>query len=312
MSASIETVALAAPRVSICIPAYIQPKKLEKCLRSIVAQEFRDFEVIISDDSPDGSVEEMLCSTGLGSFLCVRYERNVPSLGVPGNWNKAMDLARGTYVKMMHHDDYFLEPTALGALVAAIEARGADFAFCDSRVIATDGTWRNAPSEAWVARLRMNPSTLILGNKVGAPSAVLWRRNDVRYSESFKWLVDIECYMRYLSRFPVLIHVPEVLVATFMDETNLTAACQAAPELVVREYTQVIDSWVGTPALYSPPYQRLLFSIFFGNPAPYMSWAGFGNRRMAFPFMLAETAARIGRIAWGLVKPAIRGRPTRG
>ena len=39
--------------ISICIPAYKHPDFLKRLLDSISIQSFRDFEVIISDDSPD-------------------------------------------------------------------------------------------------------------------------------------------------------------------------------------------------------------------------------------------------------------------
>jgi glycosyltransferase involved in cell wall biosynthesis len=45
------------PKISICIPTYKQVDKLEVLLRSIDSQTFRDFEVIVSDDSPDMDVE---------------------------------------------------------------------------------------------------------------------------------------------------------------------------------------------------------------------------------------------------------------
>ncbi|MDU2472699.1 MAG: glycosyltransferase, partial [Enterococcus faecalis] len=44
------------PKISIIVPVYNVEKYLEKCVRSILAQTFTDFELILVDDgSPDGS-----------------------------------------------------------------------------------------------------------------------------------------------------------------------------------------------------------------------------------------------------------------
>ncbi len=52
------------PSISICIPAYKNSNFLNRLLMSINSQLFRDFEVVVTDDSPDESVKE----------LCLKYE----------------------------------------------------------------------------------------------------------------------------------------------------------------------------------------------------------------------------------------------
>ena len=46
-----------SPLISICIPAYKRIDYLQKLLDSISIQTFKDYEVIVTDDSPDESVE---------------------------------------------------------------------------------------------------------------------------------------------------------------------------------------------------------------------------------------------------------------
>ena len=46
------------PKVSICIPAYENAEGIQKLLRSIEEQTYTDFEVIVSDDSRTGAVEQ--------------------------------------------------------------------------------------------------------------------------------------------------------------------------------------------------------------------------------------------------------------
>ena len=44
------------PKVSICIPCYKQTVFLKRTLDSITTQSYEDFEVIVTDDTPDYSI----------------------------------------------------------------------------------------------------------------------------------------------------------------------------------------------------------------------------------------------------------------
>ena len=114
------------PRVSICIPTYRQVDYLQETLRSVQVQDFEDYELIISDDSPDDTVQQLVASFGFDDRL--RYYRNPVALGSPENWNAAVRYAQGDYIKIMHHDDRFTDPKALSAFVRLLDEQpDADF-----------------------------------------------------------------------------------------------------------------------------------------------------------------------------------------
>ena len=69
------------PKVSICIPAYKQLAILRKVLDSILIQSFENYEVIISDDSPDYGVELLIGEFDFKGRL--KYSRNQTALGSP-------------------------------------------------------------------------------------------------------------------------------------------------------------------------------------------------------------------------------------
>ena len=83
------------PKVSICIPTYQQTDKLLTLFRTIEQQSFRDFEVIVSDDSIDNEVED-LCKSDFN--FNIQYHRNTPSKGSPENWNASISLAHGEWI----------------------------------------------------------------------------------------------------------------------------------------------------------------------------------------------------------------------
>jgi glycosyltransferase involved in cell wall biosynthesis len=106
------------PKVSVCIPSYNAARYLREAIESVLAQEFSDFEAVVSDDA----------STDCSAEVCDRYAdprfRVVTSserLGQSGNWNRCLELARGEYVILLHADDV-LSPGYLRRAVELLDA----------------------------------------------------------------------------------------------------------------------------------------------------------------------------------------------
>jgi len=116
------------PKVSFVIPCYKLAHLLGECIRSILAQSYKDFEILILDDaSPDNAAEVA------GSFddARVQYIRNPTNLGNLENYNKGIHLSRGAYVWLISADDYLIEPDALGRFVATMDANpNVGYCFC--------------------------------------------------------------------------------------------------------------------------------------------------------------------------------------
>lgn len=105
----------AAPLISICVPAYKNVVYLERLLGSIQSQTFHDFEVVITDDSPDNAVSELI--DRYKAMLPIRYFRNDVALGSPANWNAAIGHAKGQWIKIMHDDDWFADGQVWASLL---------------------------------------------------------------------------------------------------------------------------------------------------------------------------------------------------
>lgn len=97
------------PLVSFCVPTYQRAAFLDQTLTSALAQTVSDIEIVVVDDcSPDNTVDVV------NSFrdTRIRYFRNKENLGVPENLNRAMSIAKGTYLVLLEDHD-LLEPTYL-------------------------------------------------------------------------------------------------------------------------------------------------------------------------------------------------------
>lgn len=110
----------AAPLYSICVPQYGRSEHFIAALRSFAAQNFRDFEVVVSDGgSPDGGIERVraeLQALGLRHVLSVSPER----LRYDANLRRAIGLSSGRWCVLMGNDDGCSDADALGDLAAAI------------------------------------------------------------------------------------------------------------------------------------------------------------------------------------------------
>ena len=230
--------------VSICIPTYNQTKYLRKTLDSIVVQTYQYFEVIISDDSSTDDVERLV--EEYRANLPIRYVRNQPSLGSPKNWNKAISLAEGEWIKIMHHDDWFCDPTALEKIVkcAHNHPKSLIFAGIKGNFIHENRSYINLPSQQDVKDILNDPFTLIWSNKIGPPSTILYPKSNIQFDNKLIWLVDVEFYLQLLinSGFQ-LIYIEEILFENCQDDHNITNKCFQNKELELREFNYVFNKY---------------------------------------------------------------------
>src|SRR5687768_7226762 len=106
------------PLVSVCIPTYNAEATICQTLASVMAQTMADFEVVIADDaSTDGTLREV---AAFGSDPRVRVLPPGPRARMEANWNRAVEAARGRYVKVLGHDD-LLYPDCLARQAAVLK-----------------------------------------------------------------------------------------------------------------------------------------------------------------------------------------------
>src|SRR5690606_11351644 len=96
------------PNLTIIIPIYNVERYLDKCLSSIVSNNFHDFTyevIIVDDESPDSSID-------IAEKYASKYEnftifRQI-NKGLGGARNTGIDKANGEYVFFLDSDDYLI------------------------------------------------------------------------------------------------------------------------------------------------------------------------------------------------------------
>ena len=93
-------------KFSVLLPTRNGGPYLENCIRSILEQDFEDFELIVSDNANTDETLEVLRRFSSDLRLkAVRLDSPVP---VTDNWNNALKHSSGDYFLMMGDDDYLL------------------------------------------------------------------------------------------------------------------------------------------------------------------------------------------------------------
>ncbi|MDX2227629.1 MAG: glycosyltransferase [Verrucomicrobiae bacterium] len=208
------------PKISVCVPVYNGQAFLRPCLESVLNQTRRDFELVVLDNaSRDASMEIIRSLMRDSGDPRLRLEQNAHTLSMGANWNRALSLARGDFVKILPCDDE-LAPDCLEKQAAVLENHPrVALVACARQLIGPDGgelhirrTFRKKgihPGRTFARRLLF--STL---NLIGEPGAGLFRRRDLADLELFdpdlSYYVDVDFWLRILDRGD-LYYFPEPL-----------------------------------------------------------------------------------------------------
>ncbi|MCM1160313.1 MAG: glycosyltransferase [Roseburia sp.] len=110
--------------VSVIVPVYRSEETLERCVRSLAMQSYRELEILLVVDGPPDKSGE------LAERLAREDERirviNQKNQGVSAARNKGLKEAKGEYIRFLDSDDY-VERDSIQAMVEVMERDDTDF-----------------------------------------------------------------------------------------------------------------------------------------------------------------------------------------
>ncbi|MES3032189.1 MAG: glycosyltransferase [Patescibacteria group bacterium] len=229
--------------LSICIPTYeMRGEALRVLTRSfdmLKKQTFKDFEVVISDNSEDSIVKNLCESPEYGS-LHINYLRN-PRKGMAPNTNEAIKHAKGEIIKILYMDDFLANENSLKEIAENFK-----------------GQWLVTGCEHYDGSRRYNlhypkyNKKIYRGkNTIGSPS-VLSIRNDhpLLFDENMTWLLDCDYYKRMHDMYgePEILNGVNVVIGTGKHQiTNILSSWAKKKEryYMAKKYKKELLYWLG-------------------------------------------------------------------
>jgi len=277
------------PAISVIVPVYKAEKYLHRCVDSILAQTFTDFEVLLIDDgSPDGS--GAICDEYAAKDSRVRVFHKENG-GVSAARQMGIDNARGEYTIHADPDDY-VEPTMLEEQYRKAKEEDADMVICDYYVN-MGGRQRyvkQQPSALDGATVQRELFQQLHGsccNKL--VRRVCYSAHCVRYPEGINYCEDLIFNVRLMKFRPKITYLPRAFYHYVQGENeqqlsrNRSLECQfqvmalAADELGVSAYLDVLPYFsygVAKHILLSQFRQHHFFRPFTRETAvyPLLAW----------------------------------------
>jgi glycosyltransferase involved in cell wall biosynthesis len=127
------------PLVSIGLPVRNGENSLRRALDSLLSQEYRRLEVIISDNASTDETGN-ICQDYARADNRLRYFRNETNIGAASNFKRVLELATGQYFMWAAHDDKW-HPDFVKLLVGELETHSeANVAMSATDLVEEDGS----------------------------------------------------------------------------------------------------------------------------------------------------------------------------
>lgn len=114
-------------KLSVIIPVYNTEKYLDKCILSVINQDFKDYELILIDDgSKDNS--SIICNNYVSQYPFIRYI-HIQNSGPATAKNVGYLQAKGKYISFIDSDDEIM-PNMYSLMIDSAERNQADIVCC--------------------------------------------------------------------------------------------------------------------------------------------------------------------------------------
>jgi glycosyltransferase involved in cell wall biosynthesis len=194
--------------VSVVIPTYNRAWGVKAAVDSVLAQDYKDFELIVVDDGSTDDTSEVLAS--YGDDIRVYFQENK---GVSAARNRGIAEASGRFIAFLDSDDLWL-PKKLSAQVEFFHQKP------DALICQTEEVWIRNGIRVNPKKRHQKPSGMIFEPSLElclvSPSAVMIRRDMLEssggFDENLPACEDYDLWLRISCRFPVyLIDTPLII-----------------------------------------------------------------------------------------------------
>lgn len=224
-----------SPQLAVCVPAYEMGGSgaafLRHCLESLTVQRGCHFEVVVSDQSSDGSIQEV-CASFVGALNIRRVDGSSAKRSASANLSVAIDGSTAPIVKVLFQDDFLIAPDSLSQTLAVMTAHSGGWVVCGSCDV--DSTL--APQAARTPRFH---NSIQFGhNTISSPSVLAFRKHaDLAFDQSLEWLMDVDFYYQTFLLYGPPLVIDECHVANRLHSDQVSKTINTS--IILKEL-----SWV--------------------------------------------------------------------
>ena len=206
-------------KISVVIPTYEMRGRgvemLENSFFALENQDYKDFEVIISDHSVD---DYIFNSCLQNKKLDIKYIRNEKSRGSPSaNANNGIMNSSGELIKILCQDDYLYDETSLRKTVE-------NFDYNAKWLVSANWHTKNRMTFFNLHTPKYN-ERLYLHNTIGTHSCLtMINDKNILFDENLTWFMDCEYFYRLYKRYglPKILKEPTIVVTIWEGQITNT------------------------------------------------------------------------------------------
>ena len=224
------------PKISVVIPTFEPESFLTDAVRSVLAQDPGREEMqiaIVDDGSKQRRAADFVASVApLGR---IEIHENTENVGLAGNWNRAITIARGDFIHILHQDDV-VQPGFYDRLVTGLASSAAiGMAFSRHAYVDEHGNverishrerWQPGILSQWLDRIAES-------QRIQCPAAIVKRETYERlgnFRSDLRYALDWEMWVRIAAHYGVW-YEPRVLASYRRHQSAETARLEAAGQI---------------------------------------------------------------------------------
>lgn len=252
------------PLISIIVPTYNTPIDfLTEMIESLERQSYENWELCIGDGSEGNAQVEKALKELSEKDVRIKYVILPKNMGISGNTNGALELAKGEYIGLLDHDD-FLAPQALYRIVEELQNKDIDVFYSDEDFVSGDGQTHIFPI------LKPDYSEELLCSHNYITHFFVVKRKIVievgGFISEFDGSQDYDLIFRCIEEANTVKHIPEVLYHWRMHAASVAGdpdskkyAYEAGKHAIEKHFERTgihaeVDYIKGLHGMYHPSY----------------------------------------------------------
>ena len=204
------------PEVSVIISTYNRSKNLKRCIESVLAQSFTNFEIIVVDDCSTDDTQEVVKKFKDKRVKYIQTLKNSGHDGLPKNMG--VDRAKGEFITFLDDDDLY-RPDALKVLYTYIGHTQANVVYGDYLTEDKKGKRKLG----WT--IDFQPSLLGRMNYIAMSVVIVNRKSFIAvggFNENIPKFKDWNLWLRMQKAGNIFVHIPIITTIVTMGEETIS------------------------------------------------------------------------------------------